>query len=161
VLIYRAWLAAAGQAASGIRALPAADSTMRSTRSLQPPQPVPARVAVAISCSVRLPEVTHESMSALLTPLQLQTWVSGASSSSRSSVRGWARSNSSDARLWKHAAVVQRLGQERHPVQIPEQDRAREPAVADDHRLVDAALRLARQLHARGHAAECRESFCR
>jgi hypothetical protein len=88
VLIYRAWLAAAGQAASGIRALPAADSTMRSTRSLQPPQPVPARVAVAISCSVRLPEVTHESMSALLTPLQLQTWVSGASSSSRSSARG-------------------------------------------------------------------------
>ena len=86
-------------------------------------------------------------MRPLVTPLQLQTCASSGSSAAlpRRCAAG-AGSNSSSARSSGSAAAVEGLHEEGDLADVAEQDRADQPAVADDQLLVDAARGLG-ELH--------------
>ena len=60
---------------------PQAHSITSDTMLLHDPQPMPARVASITAFGERLPFFTHATRAPLLTPLQLQTCVSGGISS--------------------------------------------------------------------------------
>jgi hypothetical protein len=76
----------------------AAHSTICVTSALQDPQPLPALVCAITPLSEAVPDFTHEAMSPLLTPLQLQTWASSASSAAPTAALGAPMSNSSCTR---------------------------------------------------------------
>ncbi len=59
---------------------------------------MPARVAAITPLALRLPAVTQAPIAPLVTPLQLQTWVSAGISSSVTFSPGVPRSNSRDSR---------------------------------------------------------------
>src|SRR4051812_44644353 len=77
---------------------PAAHSTIWLTRLLHEPQPLPARVAFITPGTVFVPERTQDTSAPLLTPLQLQTCASSASSDTPTSAAGDPRSNISPIR---------------------------------------------------------------
>ena len=103
---------------------PANQATTSPTSDLQEPQPLPARVAFITAVTVLQPPATAWPMAALVTPLQLQTWLSAGISSSVTAWGGAPRSNISDSRssgsgLSRSKACIRKAALEMSPIRMP------------------------------------------
>ena len=83
---------------SSVTSPPAAHSTIWPTSSLHDPQPLPAFVFAITPVTDVSPPRTQETSAPLLTPLQLQTCASSASSATPTATSGVPMSNISDTR---------------------------------------------------------------
>src|SRR6476659_6783723 len=83
---------------SSVTAPSAAHSTTCPTSSLHDPQPLPALVFAITPVTDVVPSRTHATSAPLLTPLQLHTCASSASSATPTATSGVPRSNMSDTR---------------------------------------------------------------